>query len=322
MGGETQMARLRKFAICSVALVALAACDENGQFALPSASQAQEDAPLVAINAPNQVMTERDVERPDLFSINDRGLWDGRPSLGGAWVAHPDVIDPERVVIRNTENGREITGALFRRERDNPGPLLQVSSDAAEALGLLPGAPTEMSVVVLRREEVEVLMPQADINPVVGSLAAPVNVAATQLDDVTEPEPEAEAAVEVAAPIAAVALPAVAAAATAVAQTATTTADIAEEAADDVIDVSAILSPVTPPADGPVAQIGVFSVQANADAAAVRVTDAGIGAQVVPVVSGGRTVWQVTAGPLIDETGVTQLQTLGFLDAVIVSDTQ
>jgi hypothetical protein len=63
-----------------------------------------------------------DVEAPEVFDITDAGLWDGRPSLGGVWVAHPDATDPERVMIRNTETGSFVIGALFRRERENPGP--------------------------------------------------------------------------------------------------------------------------------------------------------------------------------------------------------
>ncbi|WP_444462584.1 hypothetical protein [Rhodobacter capsulatus] len=98
-------------------------------------------------------IVERDVEAPEVFSANDEGLWDGRPSLGGVWVAHPTVKDPERVIIRNPANGKFVIGALFRRERENPGPKLQVSSDAAAALDMLAGAPTKLSVVALRREE-------------------------------------------------------------------------------------------------------------------------------------------------------------------------
>ncbi len=50
-----------------------------------------------------------------------------------------------------------------------------------------------------------------------------------------------------------------------------------------------------------------------------QITAAGIGASVNPIDSGGRTVWQVTAGPLVDASGVAQLQALGYLDAVIIS---
>lgn len=95
----------------------------------------------------------RDVEAPEAFSMTGEGLWDGRPSLGGIWVAHASVHDPERVVIRNPANGKSVVGALFRRERLNPGPSIQISSDAADALGLLAGQPAGLSIVALRREE-------------------------------------------------------------------------------------------------------------------------------------------------------------------------
>ncbi len=101
-------------------------------------------------------MVERDVEAPEVFQMEEAGLWDGRPSLGGVWVAHPEAVDPERVVILNAESGASVTGALFRRERDNPGPRFQLSSEAANALGILPGAPTPIRVTALRLEQVEV----------------------------------------------------------------------------------------------------------------------------------------------------------------------
>lgn len=88
-----------------------------------------------------------------MFSVEDRGLWDGRPSLGGVWVAAPDVTDPERVLIRMPETGKSVVGALFRREREFAGPPLQLSSEAAEALGIYAGAPTVVKVVALRRAE-------------------------------------------------------------------------------------------------------------------------------------------------------------------------
>lgn len=116
---------------------------------------------------------ERDIEAPEVFSKRDRALWDGRPSLGGVWVAHPDVRTPERVIIRNTETGRETIGALFRRERMNPGPIFQVSADAAAAVGMLAGAPTGIEVIALRTEEVRpVAVAVANVEP-----AAPVTPA-------------------------------------------------------------------------------------------------------------------------------------------------
>jgi cell division septation protein DedD len=107
-------------------------------------------------DAPNTVtnLVERDIEAPDVVNISEAGLWDGRPSLGGIWVAHPDAKDPEKVIIRNPQNGKFVIGALFRREREFSGPSLQLSSDAADALGILAGQPTNVSVVALRRQSV------------------------------------------------------------------------------------------------------------------------------------------------------------------------
>ncbi|EBA10690.1 lipoprotein, putative [Roseobacter sp. CCS2] len=295
----------------------LAACDENGEFAFPGAQDATAQAPLPA-NALNQrPQRDIDVERPDIFAITDTGLWDGRPSLGGVWVAHPEVTDPERVVIRNTDSGEEIIGALFRRERENPGPLLQVSSDAAEALGLLPGAPTRLEVVVLRREEVEVEEPE---NPVVASLENPVAVAEAPLEPADQAAGEDDTANGAVA--AAVVLPAaVEAATTAVEATATAAAEVATETAD-AIDVSAVLAATSPLPDGSNAQIGIYSVEANANQAASTITDAGIDAVVTPQELGGRTVWRVTAGPLTDTGDIARLKGLGFVDAFVLEDAQ
>ncbi|MCB1342709.1 MAG: SPOR domain-containing protein [Pseudooceanicola sp.] len=149
--GEARRFSVRTIRLAGVlaAFAAVSACDEammaGGK---PAAPEAGSEAPTRAARG-----ELRDVEAPDVFSVSEAGLWDGRPSLGGIWVAHPDVTAPERVTIRNTANGKSVTGALFRRERDIPGPRLQASSDAASALGMLGGAPVKLEVVALRREE-------------------------------------------------------------------------------------------------------------------------------------------------------------------------
>ena len=56
------------------------------------------------------------------------------------------------MIIRNDANGKSVIGALFRRERENPGPKIQVSSDAAVALGMLAGSPVKLNITALRRE--------------------------------------------------------------------------------------------------------------------------------------------------------------------------
>ena len=135
-----------------LASVALGGCVEGaGPF-----GAAPETADATAAPAGTRGSTrlvDRDVEAPEVFQVTAQGLWDGRPSLGGVWVATPDATDPERVLIRNTANGKFVIGALFKRERENPGPPIQISSDAAAALGLLAGQPGEVNVTALRRED-------------------------------------------------------------------------------------------------------------------------------------------------------------------------
>ena len=104
-------------------------------------------------------LEERDVEAPSVFDVTDRAIWDGRPSFGGVWAAYPGNIQPERVRIVNLDNNKSVVGALFRREADNPGPPIELSSDAASALGATPGQPQNVRITALRREPVEVTPP-------------------------------------------------------------------------------------------------------------------------------------------------------------------
>jgi len=308
--------RMRPISLALIGTLGLAACTENGEFAFPSGNNGSAQAERLPANALNQrVQRDIDVERPDIFAITDNGLWDGRPSLGGVWVAYPEVTDPERVVIRNTEGGQEVIGALFRRERQIPGPRVQVSSDAAEALGILPGSPTRLEIVVLRRKTVEVEQ-AAEENPVVASLEAPVAVEEAAL----EPAEDDDGTGAAAAAVAATAVIAAEAATTAT-ETATATADAVVEAATDTseaIDVSSVLDAPAPLPAGSNAQVGVYSVEANAANAVEIITTAGIEAHMTAEELGGRTVWRVIAGPLSDTGDVARLREMGFVDAFVI----
>ncbi len=168
----------------------LAACVET--------SGTTEGGTAGATGASTKVRAGAEVEAPEVFQATDSALWDGRPSLGGIWVASPDAVDPERVVMYNPATGKTVKGALFRRERDNPGPRLQLSSDAAEALGVLAGMPTEIQVTALRKQEVvEETVPEA---------VAPIEADAVAAE--AEPAAGAEAGKDAAA-VAAAALDAV-----------------------------------------------------------------------------------------------------------------
>ena len=274
MAGKADGQRRGRGARLSCALgyaVLLAACAPLDPGGAGPVTQAN-----VAASAP--VARTQDVERPDIFEVTDQGLWDGRPSLGGIWVAHPDVRDPERVVIRNAVNGQSTVGALFRRERENPGPVLQLSSDAAADLGVLPGAPTELNVVVLRRQEIVVAPPAA--------IEAPADPVTEQAADQITDAGLASAAV--------------------VPDTA--------RATDTAIDTGALPLP-----QAPLAQVGVFSIRDNADAAAVALTSAGFGVSVTNQQAGGRSLWRVVAGPVPDQQALARVRALGFADAYVLT---
>ncbi len=263
----------------AVSLSLLAGCDENGQFALglPKAGTAS-----TAGATKSTKLVERDVEAPEVFSVTDQGLWDGRPSLGGVWVAHPDVTEPERVIIRNTANGKFVIGALFRRERDLPGPKLQISSDAAAALTILAGAPAPLNVTALRREEA----PEPETAPAeTGTVAKPAEVSETTLDPIAA----AGAAIE-AAP--------------------------ATPAPKPAAQTSSLSKPFV--------QIGIFSIEANANRAASQMRTAGMVPSIKKSQINGKAFWRVVVGPAQSRselnTLIKTIKATGFSDAYAVSN--
>ena len=222
-------------------------------------------------------LVDRDVEAPDDFQTTDKALWDGRPSLGGVWVAAANVSDPMRVIMRNPANGKFVIGALFRREADNPGPKLQISSDAADALGLMAGEPATISVTALRREEVAATTPDA---------TRPL------LDTSETVEPAADVAKTAAAAIsAAEAKPAIAPAAPAVQPVAA----------------------AAPAAGDASIQVGIFSLEGNARRAVAILAKVGITATVRKESRNGKPMWSViTTG---DKAVMAKIKKAGFADA-------
>lgn len=252
-------------------------------------------------------LVERDVEAPDVFQVTEAGLWDGRPSIGGVWVAHPDVKDPERVIIRNNANGKFVIGALFRRERAIPGPRLQASSDAAEALGMLAGAPVEMNVTALRKETVTPT-PAAEAIPPIEGLGASPSVETASLDapaaNTADPIAGAAAAIEATAP---------------------------QPAAQPNLRPRAKPSNSAPAAqpratvlDKPYIQIGIFSIEANATRTADQMRNAGIIPTVYEQSSNGKPFWRVVVGPAQSKSERNQLlksvKAAGFSDAYAVTN--
>lgn len=236
-------------------------------------------------------LIDRDVEAPGVFQASDDALWDGRPSLGGVWVASPDAVDPERVIMRNPANGKFVIGALFKRERDNPGPSLQISSDAATALGLLAGQPAKINVTALRREEektkVDAKQPILDTAETVktettANSAAPVAVQTLAIQPKAGQTPSAQT--------------------------------IGSAPAVLPLSAAAPVAPVISDGQaGKLIQIGLFSVEENANRAMARLKAAGISASVRASTSKGKALWSVTARG--DAASLTKAKAAGFKDA-------
>ena len=296
--------RAARLMAAAAALSLLAACEEGA--GLPFLQSKEDSGTSAPAASSSTKLVERDVEAPEVFQVEEAGLWDGRPSLGGVWVAHPDATDPERVIIRNNANGKFVIGALFRREREIPGPRIQASSDAAAALGMLAGAPVELNVTVLRREEVqdapEAAAPAAAAETADPAGAAPAEITETALDPIAG----AAAAIEASAPAPAAA-PAPPAAAP------------APEAARPA-SVSAGASTL----EKPFIQIGIFNVEANAKRTASTMRDAGMIPTVLEQSSNGKPFWRVLVGPAQSKTErkalLKSVKDTGITDAYAVTN--
>ena len=309
----------RHLAFLVLGTLTLAGCEAGTN---PFKSGPSMDAAPNTASAPSRAGRNAgaDVEAPEVFNVTAQGLWDGRPSLGGVWVASPDAKDPERVIIRNDASGETVIGALFRRERENPGPPIQISSDAAEALGLLAGQPAKVTITALRREEEA---------PAAAARAAAVTSAATATAG-AEPAKAGKPA-ETAAPTEAAAIE------TGTLDTGAVAAAIGKADAETPVtdpDAMAKAAPAASTAAAPAAsspatggksyiQLGIFSVEANAKRAADTVTKAGASAAVRKEESKGKTYWSVVAGPAASAADrdalMKKLKGLGFADAYFVS---
>ena len=275
-------------------LLAAMGC-EDGKFALANKDTADGQATAAADRPSATSIAGEAAEAPDVFQQSEDGLWGGTPTFGGVWVAHPDVTAPERVIIRNEDNGQTVIGSLFKRERENPGPRFQVSADAANALTILAGQPTKLTVTALRRQEVEP-EPQPE--------AAEVATIAPDARAIAEPE-----AVETKP------LEPLAAAAAAIDQAEDTTTEAADAvitpaatAATDAAPTEIVpLEPLEPTQASaqqrtsrlgkPYVQIGVFEVEEEATKTAGELRKQGI----VPILGlkseNGKTTWRILVGP-------------------------
>jgi cell division septation protein DedD len=256
-------ARIRIILMMTVTAAVLGACVNGG--GLFGGDSDKVGGAQGAVPASISTGLGADIEAPEVFQATDQALWDGRPSLGGVWVASPDTRDPERVIIRNPTSGKKVIGALFRREIANPGPKLQISSDAAAALGILAGQPTSIIVTALRRDE-----------------AAVATAAAS-------PAPDKSAVVE------------------------TQTLDPVAGAAAKVEQPADVPTPAPVATGGQAIQIGIFSVEDNANRAAAMLEQAGLSAEVARGASQGKPLWSVISRGSAAE--MSRIKALGFPDA-------
>ena len=273
-------------------------------------TQPSDESQEVSARTTTTKLVERDVEAPDVFQLTESGLWDGRPSLGGVWVAHPDVTEPERVIIRNTANSKFVIGALFKRERQTPGPSIQVSSDAAETLGMLAGSPSQLNVTALRREEAPTqepvdapaedlasasLVETQALDPVAGAAAAIEEVEATPGSVSADVWDAATAANQIEAGV-----------------------PVREEpAAEEPVRTASALSK-------PFIQIGIFSVEQNARNTATAMQQNGMAPTVFEQEASGKPFWRVIVGPANTSSERADLlkraKGMGFEDAYAVTN--
>ena len=247
------MSRIPFFLAATAAFTVLAACQSGTPMALLKSAGTSQSA---------NSSSERDIEAPEEFATTEAGIWDGRPTRGGVWVAHPDVRAPERAIIRNESNGRFVIGGLFDSETTEQTPRLRVSSEAAAALGLKAGQPSNLYVVALRRE---------------GAQTPSEPVAVTQIPaqgTTITPEP----------------LPA---------------------------------APIAQPPAKPYVQVGIFSVEENAQNTAAAMRRAGMLPTIKTHRSQNKRFWRVVVGPAKSADDLAMvLRTIreaGFADAYAVT---
>jgi len=185
------------------------------------------------------------VPDPEAFSTELDAVWDGLPTLQGVWVAHPLASRARRVRLTNEQTGAQVDGALFRRDPNQGGPTTVISSEAAEMLGIEPGAATPVSIVAIAYQN-QIMQPTGTVAP-----ASPEVVADTAGADATS-----EAAADTVA--------------TAAAETASASAASVEtestETASAVATPTEVLAAETPAAETPAAQATATDTSATESA--------------------------------------------------------
>ena len=251
---------------------------------------------------PSLSSSGKEVPAPEIFSLSDRAVWDGRPTLGGVWVAHENSRIPTRATITNTANGKSTTGALWSKSKGIPGPAFTISSDMANALGMKAGVPVTIKVVALTKEVVQA-PPTPEAEPA---------EATSEPTKSAETEPSAEEVEE--KPKRGFRL----------FGKRKDTPETPEVATTEIEEAPEVKPEPTPTAaGGRFAQIGLFSEEANANAALKSLQSKGLGGKIVVGKSkAGKSFWRVLAGPASGTAAETKLisdvKALGFKDAFLV----
>lgn len=302
--------RIRHLVIAGLAASALGGC-------LDGFGKKTDAEPDTATAAPVAGKSSTgDVEAPELFQATDMALWDGRPSLGGVWVASSDVKDPQRVIMRNPANGKSVVGALFRRERENPGPRLQLSSDAATALGLLAGQPGKISVVALKTATVAEPAPEPSVAETPAKTSSPEAAKTETGASVAKATSDALAK---SAPAATPAKPGAKSAVSAAAIPAPAPAPAKAAPSSPAVQAPAPAVPTAPAASGAhIVQIGTFSVEANAKQVSDKLGKAGVATVIRKGQTDGKDHWSVNATGNDKDALLAKVKSLGFADAFLI----
>jgi len=155
IGSSSRRRRLGfvRWLVAGAVMLAVGGCVEGpGGFA-PEAAQTVVQAENTSADAQAAVVADSIDPAmqvaPELFSAEAWALWDGGRTLAGRWVALPAADTARRVRLINEDTGTRTDGAMFRRDPNQAGPELAISSEAAEALGLKPGTPAAITIVAL-----------------------------------------------------------------------------------------------------------------------------------------------------------------------------
>ncbi|MEM7242063.1 MAG: SPOR domain-containing protein [Pseudomonadota bacterium] len=248
-----------------------------------------------------------EVAAPEVFSRTDRAVWDGRPTLGGLWIAHPNANTPARATITNVASGKSTTGALWSKTPGIPGPPFTVSSDLAVALGMQAGTPVEIRVVALKKvveatPEAESDAKSEELPEVAATEETSGNSAATAKTEAVEETPKRQ-------PFRLFGT-----------RKEKNAEQVATPQEDKTVEAAPALS-----GSGRAAQVGLFSDKANADRVAATLSQKGLGAKIISGKSNaGKSFWRVVTGPAKDTSAEAKLladvKALGFPDAFLIKE--